>query len=370
MDQTLILGLIALSIGLSVWAIARDERPVWRFAAPVLPSLKTGSRFEIVFDYSVASGQAHAPAIVDFSDGLTLLWFEGSAEAQADVEIMAARLDWQKAKWRASPSGAFLTTAGLGQALVPQQKVVTLGNTIDGGGHDRIFATIVSVGGWAMASVAAITMDADKPAKAEKLNLSPFLNRSHLVKSPVIAFDDGRSGLPVYFEMGATYGVLAYLDRSGRVRDTARLAGPGKPIQPMIVSLDSSKGIAFLRDFDRSGDLLVSHTTDGGCNWSPSRPAGLPNPSAPVAAVALAMDKVLVVANDDPQGGDRMSLLEYGPVTRSWRRLRELEPNGAGARYPMMRVLPDGDIMLTYSTGNKTGLRVVVFSCSWAITEH
>lgn len=366
--QTGIAGLAALSVLLTLWAVWRDSPPVWRFDVPRPLAMTAGdTRIETVFDYRVEEGQAHSPAILLRDQGFELLWFEGSQEAQADVDIHHAAFRRFPEGWQEVARGPRITRGGLGAAMEPGQLVVTLGNTVENAARTGgIFATVVSVGGWAMASVADVTMDKTGPVQARKLNLSPFLNRSHLVKSPMVGFADGSHGLPAYFELGAAHGVLVRFDAQGRVRDTARMAGKGKPIQPMIVPLDEGHAVAFLRDFEPSGRLLISRTADGARTWSPVVPTDLPNPSAPVAALNLGNGRILMAANDDPDGGDRLSLLVSDDRGESWRLLHRLEQNGAGARYPMLRSLPGGGLILTYSLGNKTGLRVRILHGDWA----
>ncbi|MEM7075488.1 MAG: exo-alpha-sialidase [Pseudomonadota bacterium] len=366
MDQIVIAGLIGLSLLLSAVAIVRRQRPEWRFAMESPPDPACPPGFQTLYDYKAQGGQAHAPFLLVSGSGLELLWFEGSAEAQADVDIHAVRLSRSHGAWHAGTPGPRVARRALGAAMTPRQLVVTLGNMIDAARPDRIFLTVVSVGGWAMASVAEVTLSPGGVRQARKLNLSPVLNRSFLIKSPVVAFQNGLRGVPAYFEMGPTYGALVQVDAQGRVRDMSRIAGPGRPIQPMIVPFDALNAVAFLRDFNPSGALWMSETTDGGRHWSFAHNAGLPNPSAPVAALRLDDGSVLVAANDDPHGGDRLSLLIWSRDAASWRRVHELEPNGAGARYPVMRVHPDGEIVLAYSTGNKKGLRVHLFSRAWA----
>lgn len=365
MSGLVILGLIALSIMLSVWTLSREVMPVWRFKIPEAPK-GDAAFFKTIFDYSAPSGQAHAPSLTEDQGAVALLWFEGSAEAQADVDIYAVRLEKNGGELAPGPKHARITRSGLGQAMDPEQLVVTLGNTIEAGRPDEVLATIVSIGGWAMASVADIKLGPDGPVRGRKLNLSPFLNRSNLVKSPLVFFEDGHRGLPSYFELGSAYGVLARINGQGRVCDTRRLTGSGKPIQPMIVPLNALNAVAFLRDLAGSGQLLISRSFDGGQHWTSVEPAGLANPNAPVAALLLNEDLILVVANDDPHGGDRLSLLTYRPSTAAWHHLRELEANGVNARYPVLRLNEDGTILLAYSTGNKTGLRLHHFSRSWA----
>lgn len=366
--QLAILGLAVLSMALSAWAIRRDTPPVWRFALPEAVTTTATPTFRTVFDYTAPTGQAHSPAIVERPDGFEILWFEGSKEAQADVDIHHAAFRRDTNGWAQTATRERITRAALGRAFEPRQLVVTLGNTIENA-SGGVYATVVSVGGWAMASVADVRMGPQGPLAARKLNLSPFLNRSHLVKSPMVPFADGSQGLPAYFELGPTHGVLVRFDDQGRVRDTARLDGPGKPIQPMIVPTSDRNAVAFLRDFDPSGRLLVSRTDDGGRTWSKVTATDMPNPSAPVAALRLNDDAILMAANEDPDRGDRLRLLLSTDEGATWRALTELEPNGAGARYPMMRRLGTGEIALTYSTGNKRGIRLHLFNDAWVAAQ-
>lgn len=370
MAQVVILCLMAVSVGLSAWAIARDVPPVWRFAVPGAVPTEGDPAFETVFEYDVGEGQAHSASVVVTEGGFDVLWFEGSQEAQADVDIHGAAFRQGSEGWQAAGRDVRITRAALGEAMDPPQLVVTLGNTVENEAkRGHVFATVVSVGGWAMASVADVEMGAAGPERARKLTLSPFLNRSHLVKSPMVQFADGSMGLPAYFEMGAAHGALVRFGPGGRVRDTARMIGAGQPIQPMIVPLGENRAVAWLRDFAPSGKLLVSHTEDGGQNWSEVVASDMPNPSAPVAALPLGGGRILMAANDDPGGGDRLRLLLSEDEGDSWRVLRELEPNGAGARYPMLRRLKGGGIALVYSVGNKTGLRAHVLNGAWVAAQ-
>jgi len=364
--QVAILGLVALSLGLSLWSIRRDVAPEWRLALPA-PVPATGAPvFDTVLDYTPASGQAHSPAIAWQDDGFSVLWFEGSAEAQADVDIRHAPIRRGAGGWEAGPPAPLLTRADLGRAMVPRQIVVTLGNTI---GNEiapgDLYATVASIGGWAMASVVDVRMRDGRPVRARKLGLSPVLGRSNLVKSPMLAYADGSFALPAYFEMGATYGLLVRLDARGRVRDSRRITGAGKPIQPMIVALDQDRAVAFLRDFDPSHRLLVSRTRDGGQSWSPARDAGLENPSSPVAALALGGGRILMAVNDDAARPDLLRLALSADEGETWRVLHTFEGVGA-LRYPMLRHLGGGEIALVYSKGTKAGIVAHVFNRAWA----
>lgn len=210
----------------------------------------------------------------------------------------------------------------------------------------------------------ASVVDVPKGGAARKLNLSPVLGRSNLVKSPMVRFADGSTGLPAYFEMGSTFGLLARFDCDGRVRDTRRMAGAGKPIQPMIVPLSETRAIAFLRDFDPSKKLLVSRTEDGGQSWSTVEASDVFNPSSPVAALGLGEGRILLAVNDLEEAPDTLRLVLSEDEGASWQELKRFEGVGA-LRYPMLRRLGSGEIVLSYSKGTKQGVVAHLFNQAW-----
>nr|WP_253196193.1 sialidase family protein [Roseovarius sp. PS-C2] len=339
---------------------------------PEPPAPEGAPRFETVFEYSVDQGIAHSPAIVVQDEGPEIVWFQGSSEAQPDVAIHRVGLTRDDAgQWRAGPPEPYITSGALGDGFVPRQLVVTLGNTIENEGAEQsLYATVVSVGGWAMASIADVRMQDGRPVRARKLSLSPFLNRSFLVKSPMVEYADGSFALPAYFEMGSTYGALVRFDAEGRVRDQRRMTGQGiKPIQPMIVPLDASRAVAFLRDFNDSGRLYVSRTEDGGRSWSKAGATDIAHPNAPVAALPVAGGRILMAMNGTGDDANQLHLALSEDEGESWRMIHTLEKTPGEARYPMLRRLPDGDILLAYSQGTKTGLRAVVMNESWVAAQ-
>lgn len=365
-------GLALTSLGLSVVALWRDKPLCWSFKAPTLLPDTGSPKFETLFDYQAKSGQAHSPAIRIDEDGFTLLWFQGSKEAQADVDIHGQSFCCNAARW--VPDGApgpVLTRSGLGEAFEPSQLVITLGNVVQNdAAPNGMFATVVSLGGWAMASIASITMKAGQVGHVRKLNLSPLLGRSHLVKSPMVAYADGSYGLPAYYEVKHVFSELVRFDATGRVRDKRKMTRGQSAIQPMIVPLDKTRAIALMRSYsaDEKRQLILA-TDDGGSTWGERPDCGLPNPQAPVAALNLGDGRILIAFNDDETRSDLFRLAISDDDGHSWRRIHTLE-DGAGdpqlaCRYPMMRDLPGGDILLTYSVGNKRGVRAHLFNLSW-----
>lgn len=369
--QLAILALAIASICLSVLTVMRHEPLNWTFSVAPAVTADTAPKFDTVFDYTAPTGQAHAPGIVVNDVGFSLIWFQGSAEAQADVDIYGIDIALQDGEWQASTPGKRVTRQALGDAFKPRQLVVTLGNAIENQAADSaLYATVVSVGGWAMASVADVRMGPEGPVSAAKLNLSPLLNRSHLVKSPMVEYADGSHALPAYFEMGRTYGALVRLDRDGRVVDTRRITGRGvKAIQPMIVPLSEAHAVAFLRDFDRSGVMWISRTKDGGQSWSKVEATDIPNPSAPVAVLGLGDERLLAAMNDDASAEHELRLSLSEDAGRTWRVIHRFSDDAGAARYPMLRRLVGGEIALSYSHGTKRGIRAHVFNEAWVMAQ-
>lgn len=352
MTRLVLAGAVVLLAALGLWM---RPTPDPKFAPLRVAKLGTGAQFDTVFSHLSTEGTAHAPAIVRQGAGFDLIWFDGIRESHNDVRILRGDV----------LSGEVHTLLGresLSARTVPPQTVLTLGNTIQNGAG--YLATVVSLGGWAASSVMWV-----EDGRARKLSLSPMLNRSHLVKSPVIAMQDDWRMVPTYFEMGGAYGVSALLDPSGRVRAQAAMRGDSAAIQPMIVPLNETQAVALLRRFDNSQtQLLASWSEDAGQSWSAPKPLDIPNPSAPVAAVPLEDGGLLMVFNDDPARADTLTFAVSKDQGRTWRRTRILDGPGKGdLRYPMMDVLGDGRIAVTYSTGSKAGIVAHVLSADWAL---
>lgn len=359
---------------LAMVGLMRAPAPEWRFAIDPPPqSQRAEPYFETVFDYVSPAGAAHSPALLrgGGARGVRLIWFDGSGEAAEDVRILGA-----------DPFGGnkieeILTTDSLAKAFVPGQMVRVLGNTIQAHpGAKDFLATVVSLGGWAAASVAHVEIGPDgMPLAARKLSLSPFLGRSHLVRAPVVRFEGGDIGLPAYFEMGNAFGVFARLRPDGRVVSVAQMGGPIPAIQPMIVPLSPHKAVAVMRNFSPGGGpLLASWTEDGGQSWLPPAPLDLPNPNAPVAVLRLSSGDLLMAYNGAADHAKSLDLALSGDGGATWRFLAQMADGTEGplpgsVRYPAMDFAADGAILLTYSYGNKKGIRAVAFNEAWVAQQ-
>lgn len=287
-----------------------DQALSWSFAPPeLITSEAQSASFETVFDYSAGEGIAHSAAIRMKQDAVGILWFDGSREGAQDVVLKERDIRFKEGAWIVGDVGVLTNRRALTQHMDPPQAVLKLGNTIQfGESTDKLLATVVSLGGWAAASIAMVDT-AEGEERVHKLPLSPFINRSHLVRTPMVPYTDGSFGLPAYLELGNAFGEWVRMDSHGKVRDKRRMSQGRFGIQPMVVPLDAQNAVALMRNFERGGDrLIATWTTDGGQSWSPAEHLDPANPNAPVAAIRLAEGRLLMAYNDQPDQANSLSL--------------------------------------------------------------
>lgn len=361
-----------VSISLTLWHIANHDPPDWRFAvSPPVDSSQASPHFEKVFDYVSPNGSAHSPAIRPAGEEFSLIWFDGTRESHSDVAIYESAFRFRDGKWIAGTPKPLLTKEVLASVSSPRQVVLSLGNTIANmAAPDQLFATVVSAGGWAASSIAAVNLKDGVPIFMRKLSLSPFLNRSHLVRSPTLQYRDSTTAIPAYFEMGNAFGELIRLNPEGRVIDKRRMSQGRFGIQPEIIVQNENNALALLRNFDDATDrLIASHTQDGGRSWSKAELTDLPNPNSPVSAISLSTGEFLLVFNDSTTDTSILKLAISDDGGKSWKRIYTLEYEEGAARYPMMRSLPSGEIILVYSYSSKRGIKAFAFNESWVLSQ-
>lgn len=344
---------------------------VWEFSVPVVSAGGATPVFETIADFSPDSGIAHAPSIVGTPDGFSVFWFQGSKEAKPDVEIVSSNFfRGPGGGFIADPPAPLLRSDDLTEASSPAQKIIVLGNTIGKSGPgEGYYATVLSVGGWAMSGVMDVKTDGGKIVSARRLSLAPILGRSTLVRAPALKFLDGDTALPAYFEMGNAFSQLVRIGPDGRVRDIRRISEGRYAIQPAIVAFSTLDAVALMRGFDGNGQVYGSWTANGGNSWSLPEGLDLPGPDAPVAALLLSNGRLLVAYNNDPKLANRMDLAVSDDQGHSWQHVAMLEDHGdqreSKLRYPALARLESGEIVLAYSYGSKRGIRVHMFNEAW-----
>lgn len=264
----------------------------------------------------------HASSLVELPDGrLRGFWFAGSREGAADVTINSAVFDPRTGLW--SEERPVVSRLALADQLGMYLR--KLGNAVpvmDPDGRMRLFVVAVSFGGWAASRIAVLESDdlGESFGDAKLLVTSPFLNVSTLVKGPPLRFTDGTLGLPVYHEMIGKFGEVLRIDDHNRILGKQRIGQGRGSIQPVVFVDGPAQAGALLRNerADHSEGLLMSSTVNGGRNWSPLVPAGLPNPSAAVGGAAVGRGHWLVAANCNPHERDDLCLVETRNGGRDW----------------------------------------------------
>ncbi|WP_223503652.1 sialidase family protein [Pseudomonas sp. GL-RE-29] len=270
----------------------------------------------------------HSSAVTALPDGsLMAVWFAGSREGAADVQVRSARFDVSTGEW--GQEQVMATRESTQQST--RKYIRKLGNPVIALAPDNrlwLFYVSVSMGGWAGSAVNVMVSDdfGEHWSAPRQLITSPFLNISTLVRSAPVFHVDGSIGLPVYHEFLGKFAEYLYLSADGEVIDKFRISHGKNSLQPAIVALDGQRGIAFLRYAGTTHHrVLASRTEDAGQTWSEPFPLVPSNPNSSLAAVATPDQRLLVALNDLQEGRFKLSLYVTDAKMTDWRLLHDLD---------------------------------------------
>ena len=270
----------------------------------------------------------HSSAVTALPDGsLMTVWFAGTREGAADVQVRSARFDAKTGEWGAERVLATRNSTQQGT----QRYIRKLGNPVIALAPDKrlwLFYVSVSMGGWAGSAVNVMVSDdfGENWSAPRQLITSPFLNISTLVRSAPVFHADGSIGLPVYHEFLGKFAEYLYLSADGDVIDKYRISHGKNSLQPTVVPLDGQRGIALLRYAGNTHHrVLATRTEDAGQNWSEPYPLDPWNPNSSLAAVATPEHGLLVALNDLQEGRFKLSLYGTDEKMDDWRSLRDLD---------------------------------------------
>lgn len=270
----------------------------------------------------------HSSSIAALPGGdLISVWFAGSREGAADVQVRGARFDASAGEW----TDEFVLTTRESTQTAIQKHVRKLGNPVIAMAPDNrlwLFYVSVSVGGWAGSAIN--TMYSDDLGKTwsppRQLITTPFLNISTLVRGAPVFHADGSMGLPVYHEFLGKFAEYLYLSADGEVLNKFRMSRGNNSLQPTVVPLDERNGLAMLR---YAGEVhhkvLATRTSDAGQTWSEPFPLDPANPNSSLAAVVTPEHGVLVALNDLEDGRFRLRLLGTDADMDEWTELHDLD---------------------------------------------
>ncbi|AXK52667.1 MULTISPECIES: sialidase family protein [Pseudomonas] len=270
----------------------------------------------------------HSSSVTALPGGdLMAVWFAGSREGAADVQVRSARFDAKTGEWGAEQVLATRESTRDGTG----RYIRKLGNPVIALGPDQrlwMFYVSVSVGGWATSAINLMVSDdlGRSWSAPRQLVTSPFFNISTLVRAAPVFHADGAIGLPVYHEFMGKFAEYLYLSADGAVIDKFRISRGKHSLQPTIVPLDERRAVAMLRYAgDTHHKVLASRTEDAGQTWSEPYPLQPSNPNSSLAAVGTDDQGLLVALNDLQDGRFRLSLYGTDAGLSQWRPLVELD---------------------------------------------
>lgn len=346
----------------------------WRVPTPAAPAFvppppAVASTLPATFSATMlprAAASAHAAALVELPNGrVAAAWFAGSREGAADVAIWFSVLDpngWRKpapiANRESTAGGTFAHVRKVGNPVLHAE-----------GSWLHLWYVTVGIGGWAGSAIAhSVSTDGGLSwSKPTKLQTSPFLNISTLVRTAPLPLADGGLGLPVYHEFIAKHGEWLRLSPTGQLLDKVRMPHPRKTLQPAVVALDAQRALAVLRDAGPGrGNTQAATTADGGQTWQAQDALPMGNPNSSVALLRLKSGRLLLAGNP-PRGRGAMLLWLSADEGKTWQPSRTIEAsdaNGAEFSYPALLLGRDGRIHLAY-TWMRESIKHAVFSEAW-----
>jgi predicted neuraminidase len=317
----------------------------------------------------------HSSAICVLPGGdLLAVWYGGTREGAADVALFTSRLAAGTSRWTA-PSRT--VDRALAQTEL-ERSIKKLGNAVvfaDQTGTLWMVYVSVSMGGWSGSALNVKTSHDEGRTwgPSRRLTLNPFLNLSTLVRNKPIYTDDGRIGLPVYYELAIKFPQILWLTPGARGSAPAyrlrNLAAETDLIQPALVPLGHDRMLMLLRDRRPNRRLHTAHSEDNGWSWSEAVPSELPNPDSALDAVRLADGRILLVYNHAEHGRDNLCLAVSADAGRTWRTGPVLEDTaGREFSYPYLVQDDTGTLHLTY-TWQRERIKHLRFNVAWLDRE-
>ncbi|HDZ56700.1 MAG TPA: hypothetical protein ENI17_08290 [Pseudomonas xinjiangensis] len=300
--------------------------------------------FEERFASSDLDEFVHSPSITALPDGgLMSVWFAGSREGAADVDIRSARYDAETGQWG---SEKVLVTREMTRQAVGKP-IRKLGNPVIALAPDQrlwLFYVSVSIGGWAGSAINVMVSEDLGATWSEphQLVTTPFVNISTLVRTTPVFHVDGSIGLPVYHEFLGKFPEYLYLDSNGHIEDKFRIADGTNSLQPTVVPLDEKRAIALLRYAGDEGHVLATMTEDAGQTWQEEWAVAPWNPNSSLSAVRTDEGSLLVAQNNLIDGRFRLSLDKATSNLSSWSVVAHLDasPDPLGNPIPRLEYEP------------------------------
>lgn len=232
------------------------------------------------FDIPNTQDSAHASAITNIrsvSDkDFMLLYFAGSREGARDVGIYQSFFTFESHK--KSLESKILGIWSEPHRLLDAQKlsqlsgkfIKKLGNPItfvDRQNRVHLFVVGVSLGGWATSKIYWLRLDStlENLSFVKELHLSPFLNFSHLVRTPPMLKEDGGFILPIYHELARKYPLLLDFSPTLELDSITKPLKLHSQLQPSFIALDSHTAFGVYRNHKAYDNVLFTSLCNEFC---------------------------------------------------------------------------------------------------------
>lgn len=366
-------------------------------AASVVPANPAATLIASEFVFPLNERHNHAPGIVEFANGdLLVSWYRGSGERQADDVAVygawkrAGQSEWSEPFVMADQPG--FPDCNTCMHLDERNRLWLFWPTIIANSWESCltryrYADDVTADGpprWQGEGLVLLKPDdfgqqADRvisrlieqqfpqplPERLEKAlesaraklpqKLYQRLGWQPRCKPTVLP--SGRILLPLYTDT-FSISIMAISDDQGATWFASQpLLGFGN-IQPAVLSRDDGTLIAYMRNNGPGGRMLISQSVDEGISWSVAEASDVPNSGSGLDGVRLKDGRWVLIANDIPEGRNRLSLLMSDDEGRSWKWRLALEDQASGSyHYPAIIQGRDGNLQIVYSyfvEGGKT----------------
>jgi predicted neuraminidase len=316
----------------------------------------------------------HVASLAKTENGLrAAVWYGGSGECAPDVSIYFSASPRPLGAW--SQPRAVMTRLRAERDL--GRPVKSIGNAVllaNPDGSLRLLFVTIAMGRWSASQLnTCISRDGGATwSPSERLTLSPLFNFSDLVRNLPISLAGGGWCVPVYQEFLGKFPELLWMQESGGglIVRKSRIAGGCSTLQPSLIPLDDKRAVALLRDVSDARRIFMSHSSDGGLNWSKPAPTNLPNPDAGIAGISLLDGEMLLAYNDSSHTRDNLSLAVSKDGGRFWEKIAVLESQRrASFSYPFLGSSSNGLIRIAY-TYKRLAIKMVSINSSWIAQQE
>ena len=358
-----VLLVIVAGFMLAILTLPDRQAPAFVIPADTDPVHASQPIVEAGFISGDLTREVHSATAVELNNGdILVVWYGGKREGSKDTSIFSRVLSRSDNRW--SDIEEIMTR----QTVIrdTHRYIRKLGNPVAAVNGDELwlFFVSVSVGGWAGSSInlSVSTDNGNSWGPVRRLISSPFMNISTLVKNAPLMTTDGGLILPAYHEFIGKFAELLQLDRAGNVVDKYRISHGREAIQPMLLPVDATHAMAFMRNTSakQPGELWLSHSKDALADWTPLQAQTLPNPDSAVTAVQLnTLDELLLVFNNHPSERDDISMAYRADSAAAWQLIHQFESGGSSGKmhnpfsYPFMLKTRDGNFHLFYTWKRK-----------------